>query len=166
MLCKKCNKTIDADSKFCTFCGAEQEATSIPAEDSIIPQEEPEKIEPIPITNTNLKILSNLILQQKKEEVVGYLDKMIQSPEDAVKVIKNYRALYQKDIITELKGLSASNTRIKHHLSRFIVFGIIEEEYPHNLIKEITVRMKYPSVDENKAKTHINKSSLSWTLYC
>ena len=134
MKCNHCDKKLDDDSKFCTFCGAEQVATPIPTEDSTIQQEEPEKTEPIPITNANLKILSNLILQQKKEEVVGYLDKMIQTPEDAVKVIKNYRALYQKDIITELKGLSASNTRIKHHLSRFIVFGIIEEDYPHDLI--------------------------------
>ena len=169
MHCKNCDKILDDDSKFCIFCGVEQGATSIPAEDSTIPPEEPEKIEPIPITNANLKVLSNLILQQKKEEVVGYLDKMIQTPEDAVQVIKKYRSLYQKDIIAELKGLSASYARIKHHLSRFIVFGIIEEDYPHEFKPEYSaLKTELPpkptGTESRKKKRNKRNKRIIWVL--
>ena len=52
-------------------------------------------------------------------------------------IIEIYQSTSNCNLIEDLKKISLRNNTVKDTLAVFIEFGIIEEEYPHEMIKKI-----------------------------
>lgn len=93
------------------------------------PKEKPYKIQ---IIEGNIKKLNGLIkrskgklLQGQKMEIIMLLESMVQSPEDAGKLIKKYNELYTLDLVAEIKSISNSDLVIRELLGVFIEYRIV-----------------------------------------
>lgn len=84
--------------------------------------------------------LHNLILAEKKkffggmtDEILGLLDNLCETREDAVLLINAYSNLFGSDLIKDLKDLNNSYEAIRRNVSKFIELDLVEEDYPHAL---------------------------------
>lgn len=103
--------------------------------------EENKKIPSIETDNVFLSKLEHYItnpgswfFNRHLDEICDLLDSYITSKEKAIHLIRDYKKLYNKDLINELKKQSSSYDKIKILLSNFIEFEIVEKNYPHNYI--------------------------------
>lgn len=94
-----------------------------------------------PAEDSKIKLLKlkELIIQSKgllrlNNRILGILQVVINSPEEANVLIKNYQLTNKSDLIDDLKNISNSYDHIKSYLSPFIRFGITEKSFPHKMI--------------------------------
>jgi hypothetical protein len=87
--------------------------------------------------------LHNLIEKQKcsifrkryTKYILSILDKLVPSRHDAIRILEIYKTRYRKKLNGELEGLTSSYELKKEYMRKFIDFKLVEEEYPHRLIK-------------------------------
>ena len=84
-------------------------------------------------------IKKNFFGSSNKQEILDILNGLINSKESALVVIEKYNQMYAHslydDLINILKNLSTNHDVIREYLSCFIEYNIVENEYPHDLIK-------------------------------
>jgi hypothetical protein len=68
-----------------------------------------------------------------REDILTLLTDYCTSREVAIDLIKAYEQTYGTDLISALTQLSDRYDEIKKYVGVFIDFGIVEQEYPHNL---------------------------------
>ncbi len=96
----------------------------------------------IGVNMDNLKLLNFLLKKQKgtlfgkgnKVEIINTIGALIHSGDDAKNVIYQYKKLYNKDLVSELKNLTSSYAEKKEFLDSFIIHNIVKSEYPHDLL--------------------------------
>jgi RDD family len=89
-----------------------------------------------------IKILNDLLTKQKKlivvndhkEEIIKILAQLILTKEDAIFIINLYKEKFDKNLINELKSLTKSYSEMKFYLSVFIIYEIVQGEYPHEIV--------------------------------
>lgn len=69
-----------------------------------------------------------------KNEILALLSNFIVSKEIANITLEKYSDIFKSDLISELKELSSSYSVIKTYVAPFIDYGVVSNEYPHELI--------------------------------
>ena len=94
-----------------------------------VPKEEIETLKKLINKEKNKSIFANSI----SNEIIDCLENQCKTREEALSVIKEYNAVFNSNLIDDLKKLSTSYEKIKNFVGVFIEFEIVEEKYPHYL---------------------------------
>ncbi|NCA79366.1 MAG: hypothetical protein EOM76_04150 [Sphingobacteriia bacterium] len=98
------------------------------------------------INEENLEKINVLILGLKSvfksgksaAELSSLFGKMINSKNDAIKLILQYRSKFGHDVITQINKHTSSYSLKKQLLQKFIEHGVVEEDYPHNYLLDFS----------------------------
>lgn len=81
------------------------------------------------------QLLQSLISKKDGESINKYLREQIQTKEDGLSFIKEYRLLFMSDLVKNLCNVSDSYKTISKTLSLLIELEIVEDKYPHSYTK-------------------------------
>ena len=81
------------------------------------------------------QLLQSLISKKDGESINKYLREQIQTKEDGLSFIKEYRLLFISDLVKNLCNVSDSYKTISKTLSLLIELEIVEDKYPHSYTK-------------------------------
>lgn len=147
MHCKNCGTKLTEDSKFCHECGVQNDNT-----------EKVKKAKPKIVELSNEIIELFHLIQAKRlnvlqvgvdEEIIKKIRTTVDSERNGELLIKNYKKLINTDLIDELRSLSNNYDNIKKYLGVFIDLNIVEDTYPHKVIK-----LDKASVNKIKSSAH------------
>jgi len=79
---------------------------------------------------------NSLFRRKYKDSIILLMNVLIPSRQDAIEIIDLYRRKYNKNITSELEGLTSSYDLKREYLKKFIDYGLVEEEYPHRLAED------------------------------
>ena len=112
------------------------------------------------VDKQEVKKLHQLIARQKyafgssgMKEVLALIDKLCPTKDEAIKLLNSYTSYFNADLLQELKTINTSYDSIKRNVSKFIELGVIKEEYPHDLIKELPI----PTILINQTKQTVQQ---------
>ena len=113
-----------------------------PSEDKTEPTVGKKAIEDLsPEYLANLNKLSELMKQEKerfmgkslKGEIIDKLNDLIKSKEDGERLLSDYRTVFGNDLTNALIDLTSNYDAMKEYLKPFIVFEIVEAQFPHEI---------------------------------
>jgi hypothetical protein len=79
---------------------------------------------------------SSLFRRKYKYQIISIINFLVSSRKDAIDLIDSYRKKYDKNITSELEGLTSSYNEKLEYLKKFVDYGLVEEEYPHRLVED------------------------------
>lgn len=106
----------------------------------------PVLIKTVEINQENLEKINVLILGLKSVfktgksagELSGLFSGMINSKNDAIQLILQYRSKFGHDVIAQINKHTSSYSLKKQLLQKFIEHGVVEEDYPHNYLLDFS----------------------------
>lgn len=106
----------------------------------------PVLIKTVEINQENLERVKSLISGLKSVfktgksagELSGLFSGMINSKNDAIQLILQYRSKFGHDVIAQINKHTSSYSLKKQLLQKFIEHGVVEEDYPHNYLLDFS----------------------------